>query len=732
MLRIRPLVALVWVVPLAASVGHAQSQRTTAIEEIVVLGNRPLSVASAQEIRARDYEMRPRSTTFEILNNVPGLVVAQHQGGAKAMQWLVRGFDADHGTDFAVFVDGLPVNLGTHGHGQGYADTNFVIPETIAGLELYKGPYFVQFGDFANAGALNLQIKDAFEENFVRAEGGFWGTQRYVVGFSPKIEGVQTLLAAEAHYTDGPFRDEQDLARYNVFGKVRLAPLQGHDLSVWASVYAADWDASGQIPAREVAAGRLDRFGAIDPSEGGTTDRQNLNLRYTIQADPRERIEVHAYASRYTMRLYSNFTFFKETGLRFYRDADGRLADLCAGLDAGACAAAGRDPSWRWLPGDGIDQDDERILFGGRASYIRFATLYDVPVEGEVAVETRHDDVDVALYRQSQRRRFHAVNRVAAAPRSVGGYVRGQASPLPWMRFELGMRWDAFFFHVADRLPNQTVDPHFEEERLAGSRSDAIVSPKASVVVTPLRDTDVYLNFGTGFHSNDARASIRAREERVDPLVRSLGYEVGSRTRILDRVDLGASIWLLDLDSELVFSGDAGTVEPSDGTRRWGVDFESRILLSDWLFLDYDLAYSDPQFRASGDPVALAYTLLMNGGLTAEFENGFSAAVRVRYLDDRPANEDRTLTAHGYTLVDVIGKYRWRNLEAHLNLLNVLDRDWREAQFADQSCVRAELGSAAGCALAGNLGANVDEVREDVHFTPGNPFWVRGGLTVYF
>lgn len=726
-----------WVRPAMAALvctatAPAQTPGTTSLDEIVVLGQRPLSMSSSQEIRARDYETRPRSTTHEILNNVPGLVVAQHQGGAKAMQWLVRGFDADHGTDFAVFVDGLPVNLGTHGHGQGYADTNFVIPETIAGLELYKGPYFAQFGDFANAGALNLQLKDSFAENFVRAEGGYWGTQRYVAGFSPQLAGVQSLLAVEAHVTDGPFRDAQNLARYNVLGKVRFDPLPGHDVSLWMSIYAADWDASGQIPVPEVAAGRLDRFGSVDPTEGGKTDRQNLNARYTIRTDPNQRFDAHVYASRYKMRLYSNFTFFKETGLRFYRDADGRLTDLCAGLDPAACAAAGRDPGRRWVAGDGIDQDDERMLYGGRASYTRLARVYEVPVEAEVAVETRHDDVDVALYRQAQRQRFLAVNRNAAAPRSLSGYVRGQALPLSWLRFELGMRWDTFFFHVSDRLPQDQGDAHFEEERLRGNRTDGIVSPKASIVVTPARDTDLYANFGTGFHSNDARASIRARGERVDPLVRSLGYEVGSRTRILDRVDLGVALWLLDLDSELVFSGDAGTVEPSDSTRRWGLDFESRVQFLEWLFFDYDVAYSDPKFRASGDPVALAYTLLMNGGFTAEFENGFAAAIRLRYLDDRPANEDRTLDAQGYTLVDVIGRYRWRNFEAHLNLLNVLDRDWREAQFADQSCVRAQLGAAPGCFAAGNLGGDVDLVREAVHFTPGNPFWIRGGLTVYF
>jgi outer membrane receptor protein involved in Fe transport len=350
-------------------------------------------------------------------------------------------------------------------------------------------------------------------------------------------------------------------------------------------------------------------------------------------------------------------------------------------------------------------------------------------VDSEVALETRNDHVDVALYRQVRRNRFFAVNRVGAGVHSVSGFTRHLVELEDWVRFELGLRGDLAFFDVDDRLPVQTGDAQFAAELIRGNENDALVSPKVNVIFGPWSNTEVYLNFGTGFHSNDARAAV---SQGADPLVQSIGYEIGSRSRQFGRLDLAAALWLLDLDSELVFSGDAGTVEPSPGSRRWGIDFETRLRAADWLFLDYDLSYTDPRFRASGGAVPLAPTLIMNGGLTAELDNGFSAALRIRFVDDRPADEDRTLYASGYTLLDLLARYRWRNVEATLDFLNLLDRDWREAQFEDTSCVRGELGSAPGCSPLGNLGTNVDDVVPDIHFTPGNPFWLRGGITVYF
>jgi len=258
------------------------------LQELTVTERRPTTAALSETVRARDYELRPHTTTQEILNNLPGLVASQHAGGGKAMQYFLRGFDNDHGTDIALFVDGVPVNMVSHAHGQDYADLNFLIPEVVDRVEFSKGPYFVQWSDFANSGVVNFITKEDSTENSLQALGGFFNTMRYVGVLSPKLGSVQTLLASEVYFSDGPFKNSENYSRYNLFGKFTLTPTPESKLTLWVSAHDGDWDASGQIPLREVHARRLDRFGAIDPSEGGKSDRQNINLICTYTPNAQE------------------------------------------------------------------------------------------------------------------------------------------------------------------------------------------------------------------------------------------------------------------------------------------------------------------------------------------------------------------------------------------------------------------------------------------------------------
>ena len=697
----------------------------TRLPEVLVEAPPAFSAASSDDIRARDFELRPHDTMQEILNNVPGLIVRQHQGGGKATQYLIRGFNADHGTDFAVTVDGLPVNLVSHAHGQGYADLNFVIPETLERLQLWKGPYFVHLGDLATAGGLNLVTKEKFDEDFVHAEGGSFDRMRYVAGLSPKLGNVQTLFAGQAYYSNGPFEHPENFARYNAYAKLTLAPTAGSKLWLAGTFYAADWDASGQIPAREVSAGRLDRFGAIDPTEGGRTDRENLDFHYQAKLSPEDRIDLQLYATRYKLRLWSDFTFFQE----FYATADDvifRTPDEPIGPG-------------RFQPASGIEQNDMRWLYGAKASWTHAWVLQGFPLESVLAFETRNDDVDVAVYRELRRNRFFTITRTHVEERSFSGYWGQTIFFTDWLRFEGGLRGDWFVFDVTDRLPSQnqlppTAGPLMPGDgpfRIGARSTDGIVSPKANLVLTPHPSTDVYLNYGNAFHSQDARSVAQAKQadgQDFKAIVPSLGYEIGVRTRQLDgRLDAAAALWLIDLESEVVFCGDCGTIEgtgtsfdEAGPTRRWGVDFEARYQITRWLDADYDLSYADPRFK-NGDAIPIAPTLFMNGGLTAKFGNGFEAAFRVRFLDDRPAIEDRSLTARGYLIMDIIAKYRWRNVEASLGLLNLADFDWQEAVFADTSVTKCEL-----------TGRCRRDNRPDIHFTPGDPFGVRAGLKVFF
>jgi outer membrane receptor protein involved in Fe transport len=664
------------------------------LKEVTVTERLPTTAASSETIRARDYELRPHATTQEILNNIPGLVVAQHQGGGKATQYFLRGFDADHGTDVAIFVDGVPVNMVSHAHGQGYADLNFLIPETVQRIELYKGPYFVEYGDLANAGAINIVTKDNAAENSIQALGGYFNTMRYSVAASPRIGPVKTLLAAEYYSSDGPFISPNRYGRYNLFSKFTWEPTPDSKLLFWASAYGGDWHGSGQIPLREIHAGRLDRFGAIDPTEGGHTDRQNVNLIYTVTPSTQESWLVQLYGSRYRLDLFNNFTFFANDPVR----------------------------------GDGINQNDQRYLSGGRARYSRIWSLGSILTQSTIGVENRNDDANVGLFHQQQRHRFATTTKVHVSEHSLSGYWQQEFFLTEWARLQVGLRGDQFFFDVGNRLPAVTSD----SIPIHGSRTDGLVNPKASLILSPFanrntlwRDTEFYFNFGMGYHSNDARDAVQAG---ATALSRSTGGEIGARTNLWERLDLAAALWILDLNSELVFVGDDGTTEARGPTRRWGVDFETRYQMFDWLYADFDLAFADPRFRTGKvKAIPLAPTLLMNGGLTAQFSDGFSGALRLRYLDDRPANETRTFTARGYVLLDLILKYRWRNLEASLQVLNLTDTDWREAQFDTNSCVRREVGVDPRCPATGG-----GEGVEDVNFTPGSPIGLRGGFTWFF
>ncbi len=665
----------------------------TRLQELTVTERRPTTAASSETVRARDYELRPHTTTQEILNNLPGLVAGQHAGGGKAMQYFLRGFDNDHGTDIALFVDGVPVSMVSHAHGQGYADLNFLIPEVVDRVEFSKGPYAPQWGDLANSGAVNFITKDNAAENSLQALGGFFNTMRYTGVLSPKIGPVQTLLASEVYFSDGPFKNREHYSRYNLFGKFTLAPNPESKLTLWASAHDGDWDASGQIPLREVHARRLNRFDAIDPSEGGKSDRQNINLIYTYTPTAQESWFVQLYGSRYKLTLFSNFTFFTGDTER----------------------------------GDGINQDDSRILYGGRVHYDRLWLLGSLPTKTTIGVETRNDDADVGLFHQQRRQRFAPTTKVNIEERSFSGYLQQEFFWSEWLRLQIGVRGDLFFFDVNDRLSRGTTNA----TRIRGNTTDGIVNPKASLILSPFvnkntlwRNTEFFLNFGMGYHSNDARDAVQARGT---PLSRSTGAELGVRTNLWDRLDLAAALWILDLNSELVFVGDEGVTEASGPTRRWGVDFEARYQFSPWLFADLDLTYADPRFRRIKEAIPLAPTLLLNSGLTAQFTNGFSGALRLRYLDDRPAIEDRSLTARGYLLLDLILKYRWYNVEASLQVLNLADTDWRQTQFATNSCVRREVGVDSRCPIGGG-----GEGIPDINFVPGAPINLRGGLTVFF
>ena len=661
-----------------------------------VTARRPFTAASSSTVRDQDFLLRPHPRPADILQGVPGFYVVQHAGGGKANQYFLRGFDADHGTDVALFVDGIPVNMVSHGHGQGYADLNWVIPELIERVEVRKGTYFAQDGDFATAGAVNLVTRRNFESSQLTLGGGSFDTWRGLFVAAPDVEGWSPVVAGQVYGTNGPFLNPERLERYSLFTKVTRQVSDTSTLALALTAYGSGWNASGQIPLREVNAGRLDRFGTLNGAEGGNSQRHSAQATWRTLTRDGE-VNVMAYAVQYRLTLYSDFTFFS------------------------------RDP----VNGDMIEQNDRRTMLGFNASY-RFRREWGgVTFATTLGTQLRSDSIDNGLSYNRARERLETVVDASIREGSLGLYAQEDIALTSWLRAVLGLRVDSFGFDVEDHLEDLATPG----TKTSGVEQASRVSPKASLVLTPLPGTDLYVNYGHGFHSNDARGVVRLPEP-VTPLTRARGYELGARTRLFDRLDVAGSVFRLDLDSELVWVGDEGTTEARGATRREGVEAEARLKVLPWLFADADLTLTRAHYvedAGNGDAVALAPTLILSGGVSARHPGGLYGRLGVLHLGDRPATEDRFLTAEGFTRVDATLGYKGSFYEVNLSVQNLLDTDWREAQFATVSRLPSETGPEscpAGTRPSG--GADAFEGCEDLHFTPGAPFNAQASVSFFF
>lgn len=647
-------------------------------EEVTATAQRSYSAASAEFMRALDFELRPKQSAQDMLRMVPGLITAQHAGGGKAEQLFLRGFDADHGTDINIVVDGVPVNMVSHGHGQGYADLHFVIPEIIEGLEVFKGPYSAVFGDLATAGSVRLKTRDMVGQNVLRAEAGMFHTYRTVGVLQIPLESntVQAYIAGELYRTDGYFDVPIDLRRRNVFGKLVSQRGTGGKISVWASGFTSNWNATGQIPERAVAQGLISRFGSIDPSEGGKTERHNVHVHYLSYFGPTSSLSVQGFASRYLFQLFSNFTFFAVDSIN----------------------------------GDGIEQADARWLYGGSAELTHQYEFGHFPSVVTVGTSYRADDIDVQLYHQRNRQRLSSSADAVIYQKNLALYLENDVRISEALKLQLGVRSDFFSFRVNDRLTDPAHTPS------SGYVRNAIVTPKANAVILLSSGTELFLNVGGGFHSNDARAVVTSKAEQTLP--RAWGAEIGARFKPLDGVGISLAVWGLDLESELVYVGDEGTTEINGPTRRLGLDLEVRARINEWLFADADLTLARGRFRhlPEGDNfIPLAPTLTAAGGLTVRHQSGVDAGVRVRHVSDRPANEVNSVIAQGYFLLDLSLAYSLWSWKLQLTGENILNASWNEAQFDTESRLRGEAMPVS-----------------ELHFTPGVPFNLKLGLEYRF
>ena len=629
-------------------------------------------------LSAIDIRLRPFTTSQEILRLVPGLFIGQHAGGGKAEQIFLRGFDLDHGTDINIAVDGMPVNMVSHAHGQGYADLHFVIPELIEKVAFNKGSYYADKGNFATAGYVEFNTKNYLPANFLKVEGGSFQTIRSVAGVNlikqtAANSGKSLYLAGEGFFSKGYFDSPQDFNRLNGLLKYYSPVGKNSILSVLVSGFASKWKASGQVPERVVASGNIGFYGAIDNTEGGTTSRYNASVELKTKYNDNSTIRNQVYYSRYNFELYSNFTFYKE------------------------------DP----VNGDQIRQKETRNIFGYNGAYEKEYFIGSVKTQTTIGVQLRADDInDLELSRTKNRvvttssLQLGDVNEVNTA-----AYFSQKLTLTKRLTLTGGLRYDYFSNRYADKLNTVTTSAHA-----------ARLSPKLNFDFTLSKKTQLYFYNGQGFHSNDTRVVVAQKGKEILPP--AYASDFGGVFKIGRKLVLQSALWYLWLAQEFVYVGDEGIVEASGKSRRYGADASLRYELAKHLFLQVDANYAVPkalEVPKGEDNLPLAPRFTSLGGLVYKKQNGFNGSLFYRIMSNRPANEDNSIVAKGYFILDAAVNYTTKRWDLGISVQNLLDSRWKETQFATESRLQNEANPIT-----------------EIHFTPGSPFFLRAHLAVTF
>lgn len=630
-----------------------------------------------KQIMHIDLKKAPVNSAQDLLRKVPGLFIAQHAGGGKAEQIFLRGFDNDHGTDISVSADGIPVNMVSHAHGQGYADLHFLIPETIKDIDFGKGAYYADKGDFNTSGYVNFTTYDKLKNNMIKLEGGSFNTMRAVTMIdllNEKVKDKNLYVASEFNYSDGPFDIKQNFHRLNAMAKYSQWIDDSQYLSILGSTFSSKWNASGQIPERAVEEGLIGRWGSIDPTEGGNTSRTNVAVNYRNQLNENEEISSNLYYSKYDFNLFSNFTFFLN------------------------------DPVY----GDEIQQIDDRSIYGIDNKYVRQFQLQNSHISWTSGVGLRLDDINNLQLNHVYHRDLllDRMSDASATEINVHGY-----STLDW---ELGkwkinpaVRIDHFVFNLHDRLMDLPAGQDASTTR---------ISPKLNIAFSPNKNTQWYIKSGFGFHSNDVRVVIAQNGEDILPY--SFGSDLGVILRPMPNMIIQPAIWHMYLQQEFVYVGDEAVVEPSGKTRRLGVDVSLRYQPFSWLYINGDINYAHARSidePKNEDYIPLVPALTSTGGISVQLPSGFSANLGYRFMDAKPATEDNSIKAKGYFVNDLVLAYGKKSWEVNIQVQNVFDTEWNEAQFETETRLRNEPTSVS-----------------ELCFTPGTPIAFKAGVSYKF
>ncbi|WP_165819372.1 TonB-dependent receptor [Flagellimonas aquimarina] len=641
------------------------------LKEVIV---RP-TLNTLNEVVDVDLALAPIKSSQEILRKVPGLFIGQHAGGGKAEQMFLRGFDLDHGTDISINVDGIPVNMVSHAHGQGYADLHFLIPESIESMNFGKGPYYAEKGNFNTAGYVDFETKNILNKNLAEIQLGSFGLKRGLGMFNVlNTNKDKAYLASEVIASEGYFESPQDFERINLFGKYNHLFADNSRLILAASHFQSTWNASGQIPERAVANGLIGRFGSIDDTEGGTTSRSSINLDFRKVFKDNIALKLNAFASRNHFQLFSNFTFFLN------------------------------DP----VNGDQIRQEENRFVSGLNLNLSKTFYLEDKPLTITTGAGLRNDrikdnELSSTLNRNTTLQNIQLGN---VSERNAYAFLSGKINLDRWL-LNLGLRLDRFTFEYSDFLQNLTTN-----EKTA----DVLFTPKFNVVYTPDSKFQFYLKSGVGFHSNDTRTILQRANQK---LPKSYGADFGTIWKPAEGLLFNAALWTLHSEEEFVYVGDEGVVEPNGASARYGLDLGIRSQVNEHFFMYADATYSHArsvEAEEGMDNIPLAPRFTLTGGLQFSKLKDFSGGLTFRYLGDRPANEDYSITAEGYFITDMNFNYAVNNnVSLTFGIENLFNTKWKEAQFVTNSRL-----------------ANEERPVEEIHFTPGTPFSVRTGLRYVF
>jgi outer membrane receptor protein involved in Fe transport len=635
----------------------------------------PPGMASEITVSGEEINARPFARPGEALEAVPGLIVTQHSGEGKANQYFLRGYNLDHGTDLAITVDGIPVNMRTHAHGQGYADLNWLIPETIAAIDVRKGPYFADEGDFASVGSVHIGLIDRIK-GLAQVTAGSFGYRRLLGMDSAKVGDGSLLVAGELGTYNGPWDNPDNVRKLN--GLVRYSQGTATDgVSVTGMAYANKWNSTDQVPQRAIATGLLDRFGSEDPSDGGNTSRFALSARIA-QSDDVGSWKANAYVVKSQLDLFNNFTYVLS------------------------------DP----VLGDQFHQHDDRLMAGANISRTLDGSFAGLPMQTTIGLQSRYDAIDLALTNNFQRGFVSNVRSDKVGEGSVGLFAENTVRWTDWLRTTIGLRGD---YYATDVTSLFNVNN-------SGRADSTLGSPKFRMVLGPFNQTEFFLGAGYGMHSNDARGATTA-EDPADPatrltpsplLVRTRGAEVGVRSRVVPGLDTSLSLFILDQDSEILFSGDAGDTSATRASRRYGFEWTNHYRPRSWIDIDADLAMTHARFRgydsdqaevyaslagypeaqignAPGNYIPNAPAMVASAGITLGERTGWFGSLRWRYLASSPLTEDNAFRSSGTSIFNGRLGYRidngWR---LQLDVLNLFNTQANQITYAYGSLLKTD------------------------------------------